>query len=188
MTVLITLTTAGTSTGPFSLYSNVDSYSTPFVTGVSKSSLLAGYTSTVVPNGTTIVRVMSTGTCTNYTDISIVPCTTTTTTSTSTSTTTTTTTVPPTTTTTTTLPYQIYTITSGTYGDSGSACSGVATITVYALPANNTPIVGMIFYDSPSLTTPFVGSVGWRKLIKGAITYAAEVDVNGELTNYITCP
>jgi hypothetical protein len=45
----------------------------------------------------------------------------------------------------------------------------------------------MIFYDSPSLTTPFVGSVGWRKLIKGAITYAAEVDVNGELTNYITC-
>ena len=178
MTVLITLTTAGSSTGPFSLYSNVDSYSTPFVTGVSRSSLLAGYTSTVVPNGTTIVRVMSTGTCTNYTDISVVPCTTTTTTSTSSTTTTTT----------TALPYQIYTITSGAYGDSGSACSGTATVTVYALPANNTPIVGMIFYDSPSLTTPFVGSVGWRKLIKGAITYAAEVDVNGELTNYVTCP
>ena len=177
MTVLITLTTAGSSTGPFSLYSNVDSYSTPFETGVSRSSLLAGYTSVLVPNGTTTVRVMSTGTCTNYTDIPVVPCTTTTTT-----------TVPPTTTTTTTVPYQIYTITSGAYGDSGSACSGVATITVYALPANNTPIVGMIFYDSPSLTTPFVGSVGWRKLIKGAITYAAEVDVNGELTNYITCP
>jgi hypothetical protein len=92
MTVLITLTTAGTSTGPFSLYSDADSYSVPFETGVSKSSLLAGYTSTVVPNGTTIIRVMSTGTCTNYTDISVVPC----------STTTTTTTVPPPTTTTTT--------------------------------------------------------------------------------------
>jgi hypothetical protein len=121
---------------------------------------------------------MSTGTCTNYTDISVVPCTTTTTTSTSSTTTTTT----------TALPYQIYTITSGAYGDSGSACSGTATVTVYALPANNTPIVGMIFYDSPSLTTPFVGSVGWRKLVKGATTYAAEVDVNGELTNYVTCP
>jgi hypothetical protein len=94
MTVLITLTTAGSSTGSFSLYSNVDSYSTPFETGVAKSSLLAGYTSTVVPNGTTTVRVMSTGTCTNYTDISVVPCTTTTTTSTSSTTTTTTTTTP----------------------------------------------------------------------------------------------
>ena len=80
MTVLITLTTAGTSTGPFSLYSDVDSYSVPFETGVLRTSLLAGYTSTLVPNGTTIVRVMSTGTCTNYTDISVVPCSTTTTT------------------------------------------------------------------------------------------------------------
>jgi hypothetical protein len=189
MTVLITLTTAGSSTGSFSLYSNVDSYSTPFETGVAKSSLLAGYTSSLVPTGTTIIRVMSTGTCTNYTDITIVPCTTTTTTSSTSSTTTTTTSTSSTTTTTTTaLPYQIYTITSGAYGDSGSACSGTATVTVYALPANNTPIVGMIFYDSPSLTTPFVGSVGWRKLVKGGTTYAAEVDSSGELTNYITCP
>ena len=60
MTVLITLTTAGSSTGPFSLYSDANSYSTPFETGVAKSSLLAGYTSTLVPNGTTIIRVMST--------------------------------------------------------------------------------------------------------------------------------
>jgi len=95
MTVLITLTTAGSSTGPFSLYSNVDSYSVPFETGVSKSSLLAGYTSTLVPTSTTIVRVMSTGTCTNYTDIPVVPCPTTTTTTTVTPTTTTTTTPTP---------------------------------------------------------------------------------------------
>jgi hypothetical protein len=79
MTVLITLTTAGSSTGPFSLYSDVDSYSIPFETGVAKSSLLAGYTSTLVPASTVTIRVMSTGTCTNYTDLPVVGCTTTTT-------------------------------------------------------------------------------------------------------------
>jgi hypothetical protein len=46
----------------------------------------------------------------------------------------------------------------------------------------------MIFYDSPSLTTPFIGSVGWRKLTRLGVDYAVEVDVNGELTNYVTCP
>ena len=33
MTVLITLTTAGTDSGPFTLYSNIDGYGTPFATG-----------------------------------------------------------------------------------------------------------------------------------------------------------
>jgi hypothetical protein len=46
----------------------------------------------------------------------------------------------------------------------------------------------MIFYDSPSLTTPFIGSVGWRKFTNGVTNYAGEVDINGELTNYVTCP
>jgi hypothetical protein len=192
MTVLITLTTAGSSTGPFSLYSNVDSYSTPFVTGVSRSSLLAGYTSTVVPNGTTIVRVMSTGTCTNYTDISVVPCTTTTTTSTSTSTstTTTTTTVPPTTTTTTTSSSPVmYTINSGASGTSGEACGQSPTISVWAQPGFTVPFVTMILYTIQSpLSNPFIGSTGWRKLIGPSGTYAVEIDVNGEITNYVTCP
>jgi hypothetical protein len=179
MTVLITLTTAGSSTGPFSLYSDVDSYSTPFVTGVSRSSLVAGYTSTVVPTSTTIIRVMSTGTCTNYTDLPVAECTTTTTT----------TTVPPTTTTTTTVAYQTYVIDNGASGSSSAACSSsTTTSTVYALPANNVPIVGMFLYTDTALTTPFVGGTGWRKLVKGATTYAAEVDGSGELTNYITCP
>jgi sugar phosphate permease len=141
MTVLITLTTAGTSTGPFSLYSNVDSYSVPFETGVLRTSLLAGYTSTVVPNGTTTIRVMSTGTCTNYTDISVVPCTTTTTT-----------TVPPTTTTTTT---SIFSNTIGFGGSTEDAClpsaSGPAT--------GNSPVfcscttfTGAIFAAAPTGT------------------------------------
>jgi hypothetical protein len=80
MTVLITLTTAGTDTDNFSLYSNTDGYVTAFATGISRASLLTGYSSAVVPNGTTIIRANSNGTCANYTDISIVGTTTTTTT------------------------------------------------------------------------------------------------------------
>jgi hypothetical protein len=105
MNVKITLTTAGTDTGPFNLYSNTDSYVTAFQTNIAKSLLVAGYTSTVVPAGTTTVRVKSTGTCTTYVDLFITGSGTTTTTTTAhvgPTTTTTTTAVGPTTTTTTT--------------------------------------------------------------------------------------
>jgi hypothetical protein len=71
MVVLITLTTAGIDAGPFDLYSNVDGYTTAFETGVSKSALVAGYTSNLVPNSTITVRVRSTGVCTNFIDIPI---------------------------------------------------------------------------------------------------------------------
>lgn len=82
MIVTITLTTAGADTGPFNLYSDVDGYVSAFETGVSKAALLAGYTSALVPNGTTIVRVMSASDlCTNFIDITVDgECTTTTTT------------------------------------------------------------------------------------------------------------
>ena len=43
MTIFITLSLAGTETGPFDLYSNVDGFTTPFDTGVSRAALLAGY-------------------------------------------------------------------------------------------------------------------------------------------------
>ena len=91
MTVLITLTTAGTDTGPFNLYSNVDGYVSAFETGVSKAALVAGYSSALVPNGTTTIRIKSTGTCVNYIDVTVVTTTTTTSSTTSTSSTTTTT-------------------------------------------------------------------------------------------------
>ena len=84
MTVLITLNIAGANTGPFDLYSDVDGYISAFETGVLKASLEAGYTSYVVPDDTTIIRVMSNGECTNYIDISVTLITTTTTTSTTT--------------------------------------------------------------------------------------------------------
>lgn len=69
MTVLITLTVAGADSGPFNLYSNTDGFVSAFETGVSKAALLAGYSSALVPDFTTTVRVLSTGDCTNYIDI-----------------------------------------------------------------------------------------------------------------------
>jgi len=94
MTVLITLTTAGADSGPFNLYSNLDGYTTAFESGVSQAALLSGYSSSLVPDYTTIVRVLSTGVCNNYVDITLASGTTTTTSTSSSSTTTTTTTLP----------------------------------------------------------------------------------------------
>jgi hypothetical protein len=79
-TVLITLTTAGADTGPFDLYSDADGYVTPFETGIAKVALTSGYTSSLVPDLATIIRVQSDSLCTNYVDLSIVTTTTTTTT------------------------------------------------------------------------------------------------------------
>lgn len=95
MTVLITLTSAGASAGPFNLYSDTDGYVTPFATGISRATLLGGYTSSAVPDGTTSIRILSTGTCTNNIIVSVVGTTTTTTSSSSTSSTSTTTTIAP---------------------------------------------------------------------------------------------
>jgi hypothetical protein len=67
----ISLSSAGADTGPFNLFSNADSYATAFESAVSKASLLAGFLSTNVPDLTTICRVKSTGTCTNYVDMPI---------------------------------------------------------------------------------------------------------------------
>ena len=155
-------------------------------------------TTTLAPTTTTTTLAPTTTTTTlapTTTTTTLAPTTTTTTeaptttTTTLAPTTTTTTLAPTTTTTTTSLPYQVYVIDNGASGSSSSACSGSTTTSlVYALPANTTPIVGMFFYTDTSLTTPFVGSTGWRKLVKSGINYAAEVDANGELTNYVTCP
>lgn len=105
MTVLITLTTAGTDTGPFNLYSNVDGYVSAFETGVSKAALQAGYSSALVPNGTATIRIKSTGTCVNYIDVTVV---TTTTTTSSTSSTTTSTSSTTTTTSSTAAPTELF--------------------------------------------------------------------------------
>ena len=72
MTVLIQLTIADIDTGPiFNLFSDVNNYSAPFESGVSKTALLAGYTSTAVPGLASIIRVNSTGNCLSYVDLQI---------------------------------------------------------------------------------------------------------------------
>jgi hypothetical protein len=90
MTVLITLSMAGSDSGPFNLYSNLDGYTSAFESGVSKASLLAGYASSLVPDFTTTIRVMSVGNCNNYIDIPLYTSTTSTSSTSSTSSTTTT--------------------------------------------------------------------------------------------------
>jgi hypothetical protein len=94
MTVLVTLTLAGTDVGPFNMYSNADGFVNAIATGVSRAALLAGYSLTGVPDDATIVRAQSTGTCTNFLDMYLSGGTTTTTSSTSTTTSTTTSVVP----------------------------------------------------------------------------------------------
>jgi len=91
MTLLITLTVADIDTGPFNLYSNVDLYTDPFAELIEKSVLLAGYTSTVVPDGTTSIEVRSVNELCNNFIILTVDATTSTTTSTTSTTTSTTT-------------------------------------------------------------------------------------------------
>ena len=94
MTVLVTLTLAGTDVGPFNMYSNADGFVNAIATGVTRAALLAGYSLTGVPDSATIVRAQSTGTCTNFLDMYLSGGTTTTSTSTSTTTSTTTSVVP----------------------------------------------------------------------------------------------
>jgi hypothetical protein len=102
MNITITLTNPGTDTGPFNIYTNIDNYTVPIATSISRATLVgAGYAATVDGNTTTI-KVQSTGTCTSSIFLPITQPTTTTTTSTAAPTTTSTTTVGPTTTTSTT--------------------------------------------------------------------------------------
>jgi hypothetical protein len=144
-----------------------------------------------------VVFVITSGSAPTTTTTTTTSTTTTTTTSPTTSTTTTTTTAPPTTTTTTTstttttttgAPVE-YQIDNAASGDSASACAGSTTTSiVYAAPGNTVPIVGMFLYTNTGLTTPFVGSTGWRKLTGPLGIYAVEINTSGEITNYVTCP
>jgi hypothetical protein len=92
MTVLITLTTAGSNTGPFDLYSDANGFSTIITSGISRAQLLAGYEATL-PTGTTEVLLRSAGPCNSdlYLTVAGAPSTTTTTSSTSSTTSSTTT-------------------------------------------------------------------------------------------------
>jgi hypothetical protein len=72
MNVLIQLTIADVDTGPvFNLFSDVNNYSSPFESGVSKTALLTGHITSAVPGLASIIRVKSTGNCLNYVDLQI---------------------------------------------------------------------------------------------------------------------
>ena len=175
MNVLITLTTAGADTGPFNLYSNVDNYTTAFETNISKGILMAGYTSTIVPPGTTAIRVWSMGICANYVNITLtVPATTTTTTTAASTTTTTTTAVPSGTTTTTTTAALVGTTTTTT-----TYVGPVTTTTTTTAPPTTTTTTTSSGTTSTTSTTSttttsiFVSCQEWRNdtLEEATITY-----------------
>ena len=69
--VIIKLTTAGANVGPFNMLSDTDSYVSPFETNISRTTLTTGYTSSLVPNAATVIRALSSGSCTNYVNLTI---------------------------------------------------------------------------------------------------------------------
>lgn len=165
MIVLITLTTAGADVGPFDLFSNTDGYSVAFETGVSRSALVAGYTSSLVPNGTTVVRVYSNGVCVNYIDLTI-------------TTTTTTTTEPP------IVVSNIFALPG--VSDSATACSLNSWSSTIQLYANGPFTIGRRLYENNSLTLAFDGNNLWYKdAIYTDTVYS--VDSSGYITDVITC-
>jgi hypothetical protein len=70
MFVTVTLTSASPATGPYDLYQNVDGFTVPVATNVSQPAMFGGYTVTV-NDLSTIIRVQSVGTCTNFIDLDI---------------------------------------------------------------------------------------------------------------------
>jgi hypothetical protein len=174
MDILLTLTTAGSDTGPFDLYENSTGPFVLFETSVAKIDLttLPGY-ATTVPSGTTTVRVQSTGLCPNYIDIVLEETTTTTTT--------------------TSLPYSVFVIgfQSPTspypigWTDGTSTCSaGSSTpITVYTQPGDFTfqDIIdnGHIVFANPGLTIPYDGQGTWFKTLIPSENRAIRIDSDG---------
>lgn len=71
-TAIITTPSSSEDTGPFYLFSNVDGFTVPFEKNIPRLNMLAGYVSTVVPNGTTTIRIKSEGYCIEYVDVPVV--------------------------------------------------------------------------------------------------------------------
>jgi len=70
MNLYITLTLAGTDTGPFNLYSDITEFLVAFESGVTRAELMTGYSTANAPAGTTIVRIKSVNKlCNNFIDV-----------------------------------------------------------------------------------------------------------------------
>jgi hypothetical protein len=73
MTGAIQFSQLGVDTGPFYLYSDVNNYSAPIESDITRDQLLAGYPTDQIPDDTQIIRVVSFGSCTNTTEILVEP-------------------------------------------------------------------------------------------------------------------
>ena len=69
---IITLTVSTVDTDHFDIYSDADSYATPFETDISRAALVSGFLSVNIPDTATTIRVVSNDVCTNSADAGIV--------------------------------------------------------------------------------------------------------------------
>jgi hypothetical protein len=61
--VILKISSAGEDVSEFDLYSDSDSFSVAFEEGIPKSALVAGYTSSLVPDDATEIRLTAIGVC-----------------------------------------------------------------------------------------------------------------------------
>ena len=71
MTGAIQINKIGSALQTFYLYSDVNGFTAPFESGVTRSSLLLGHPTDKIPNSTTIIRAMSVDIPGKYLDISV---------------------------------------------------------------------------------------------------------------------
>jgi len=65
VTITFPSTGLGSDTGPFNLYSDTDGYTNAFETGITSNTLIYGFSTNNVPNGTTRIKVVSESECCN---------------------------------------------------------------------------------------------------------------------------
>ncbi len=71
MTGAIQVNKIGTALQTFYLYSDVNGFTAPFESGVTRDELLLGYATDQIPNTTTVIRVMSVDIPGKYLDINV---------------------------------------------------------------------------------------------------------------------
>ena len=71
MTGAVQISKIGTALQTFYLYSEVNGFTAPFESGVTRNSLLLGHPTDKIPNSTTVIRVMSVDVPGKYLDINV---------------------------------------------------------------------------------------------------------------------
>jgi len=170
MDILVTLTSIGVDQGTlFDLYSNVDGFITPFETNISDVNLLAGYTTSLAPDGTTRIRITNqSDKCSNY--LEIAPSYTTTTT------------------TTVAIVWESGSVSSANILSSTCGEGFVTDIPVWLNPITpGTISVGDILYTDALGTIPFYGTGNFYSIDYPGfgITASARIETFGEITGII---